>query len=357
MSGFQIAFTGLKRQYNNLREEILDATDSVLTSGILMNGPRTAHFELWLAGKNQTRHAVTCHSGTQALEIIASFYKQRVSRTLPTILVPSLTFPASANAFVRAGWNLHFIDTDAYGIMDFDKIDRSTSIQGVLGIGLYGAALPDWMRRQGALIEDAAQHWLSNNCQRHGAAAAISFDPMKNLGNYGNGGAVVTNDQELYNYAQGWINNGKSTNHAEVGTNSRMSEVDCAQLLVKSKYINDWQARRRYIAKQWIDAFKDSPVRCLINETNFDDHCFHKFVIEADNRDDVAKKLKELGIETKVHYAHPLHELPAYQHYQGPDMLSAASSLSRRCLSLPIYPELTGDEVEYIASSLLDCVS
>ena len=134
MSGYQIAFTGLKRQYNNLREEILDATDSVLTSGILMNGPRTAHFELWLAGKNQTKYAAVCHSGTQALEIIASFARQRLGINPPTVLVPSMTFPASANAFVRAGWNLHFIDTDAYGNMDLKKIDPDTSYQVILGI-------------------------------------------------------------------------------------------------------------------------------------------------------------------------------------------------------------------------------
>jgi dTDP-4-amino-4,6-dideoxygalactose transaminase len=212
------------------------------------------------------------------------------------------------------------------------------------------------MHRQVSLIEDAAQHWLAGSRYRHGMASAISFDPMKNLGNYGNGGAVVTDDYELLNYARGWINNGKNTGHAEVGTNSRMSEVDCAQMLVKTKYINNWQARRGYIARQWIDAFKDSPVRCLINETNFDNHCFHKFVIDIDNRDQVRTRLLKAGIDTRVHYEHPLHELPAYQHYQGPDMLSAASSLSRRCLSLPIYPELTQEEVEYIASSLLDCV-
>jgi dTDP-4-amino-4,6-dideoxygalactose transaminase len=105
-----------------------------------------------------------------------------------------------------------------------------------------------------------------------------------------------------------------------------------------------------------MDKFKDSPVRCLINETNFEKHCFHKFVIDIDNRDQVRAKLLKLGIDTRVHYEHPLHELPAYQQYQGPDMLSAASSLSRRCLSLPIDPELAPAEVEYIASSLLDCV-
>ena len=357
MSGFQIAFTGLQRQYNNLRTEILDVTDQVLTSGRLMNGEHTKNFETWLAIKNGVEHAAVCHSGTQALEIIASFAKQRIGVHPPTVLVPSLTFPASANAFIRAGWNIHFADTDAYGIIDLAKVDRTVSYQAVLGIGLYGAALPRNIRIQSGLIEDAAQHWLANNSWRWGIGAAISFDPMKNLGNYGNGGAIVTDDHELLNYARGWTDNGKSTGHAEVGTNSRMSEVDCAQLMVKAHHIDDWQARRKAIAKQWMDRFQDSPVRCLINETNFDTHSFHKFVIDIDNRDVVLGKMQDRGIDVKIHYAHPLHELPAYQHYSGPSILSAASSLSRRCLSLPIYPELTDTEVEYIASSLLDCVS
>jgi dTDP-4-amino-4,6-dideoxygalactose transaminase len=238
-----------------------------------------------------------------------------------------------------------------------DKVDRKVSYQAILGIGLYGAALPRNIRIQTGLIEDAAQHWLANNSWRWGIGAAISFDPMKNLGNYGNGGAIVTDDRELLNYARGWTDNGKSTGHAEVGTNSRMSEVDCAQLMVKAHHINEWQARRNYIARQWIDAFKDSSVRCLINETNVDTHSFHKFVIDVDNRDVVLGRMQDRGIDVKIHYAHPLHELPAYQHYSGPSILSAASSLSRRCLSLPIYPELTQEEIEYIASSLLDCVS
>ena len=356
-TGLTIPFTGLQRQYNNLRTEILDVTDQVLTSGRLMDGQNTADFETWLANKNHVKHAVTCHSGTQALELVASYARQRLGINPPTVLVPSMTFPASANAFVRAGWNLHFVDTDAYGNMDLTKIDSDISYHAILGIGLYGAALPKSLQNHMGLglIEDAAQHWLSNDCTRYGSTA-ISFDPMKNLGNYGNGGAMVTDDYELLNYARGWVNNGKNTGHADVGTNSRMSEVDCAQMLVKTKYLGDWQEVRGRIALYWMDKFKDSPVRCLINETNFEKHCFHKFVVDIDNRDQVRAKLLKAGIDTRVHYEHPLHELPAYQHYQGPDMLSAASSLSRRCLSLPIYPELTDTEVEYIASSLLDCV-
>jgi dTDP-4-amino-4,6-dideoxygalactose transaminase len=180
---------------------------------------------------------------------------------------------------------------------------------------------------------------------------------MKNLGNYGNGGAVVTNDMEFVNFAHGWRCHGKNTNHAEVGTNSRMSETDCAQMIVKAGYIDAWQHRRYEIAHYWINRFKDAPLRCLVTSDNIKQHALHKFVIDVDNRDEVAKKLAAAGIETKVHYQHPLQELPAYQQYKGPSIISAASALSRRCLSLPIYPELTDSEVEHIATTVLDCVS
>jgi len=357
MNGSLIQFTGLQRQYNNLRQEILDATDHVLASGRLMNAEHTANFESWLAYENHVKHAVTCHSGTQALEIIASFARQRLGINPPTVLVPSMTFPASANAFVRAGWNLHFVDTDAYGNMNLTKINPDVSYQAILGIGLYGSALPNVLQnRMGSgLIEDAAQHWLSNGCIRYGSTA-ISFDPMKNLGNYGNGGAVVTDDYELLNYARSWVNNGKSTGYAEIGTNSRMSEVDCAQMMVKTRHLAAWQSRRSTIAAYWMNRLDKSPARSLIDKSNFDKHCFHKFVVDIDNRDQVRARLLTAGIDTRVHYTHPLHELPAYQHYPGPDILSAASSLSRRCLSLPIYPELTDLEVEYIIDQLLDVI-
>jgi dTDP-4-amino-4,6-dideoxygalactose transaminase len=102
---------------------------------------------------------------------------------------------------------------------------------------------------------------------------------------------------------------------------------------------------------------KNSPIRSLIDSRNFESHCFHKFVIDTDSRDTLARNLAIKGIETKVHYKEPLHEMPAYSVYPGPDILSVASSLSRRVLSLPIYPELTDLEVEYIIDSVLDCVS
>ena len=356
--GLKIPFTGIQRQYNNLREEILEITDRTLSTGQLMSSGWTNHFEDWLAYRNHVQYAVTCHSGTQALEIIAGFCREQRADH-PTVLIPAMTFIATANAWANAGWKLHIVDTDAYGLMNPASVPESLEFQAVCNVGLYGAAATQWYEhhKQYVVIEDGAQHWLADNSQRRGAACAISFDPTKNLANYGNGGAIVTNRMDLANYARDWCTNGRDGYGAEHVTNSRMSEVDCAQMMIKTKYIDQWQQRRREIAEYWIDQFKDSAVRCLIDSTNVDKHCFHKFVIDINNRDHVMNKLSAAGVSTKIHYTRPLHEEPRYINTPGPNMLSVASSLARRCLSLPIYPELENSEVEYIADTLLKIVS
>ena len=361
-TGLTIPFTGLKRQYNNLREEILAATDAVFRSGQLMNGPYTAQFESWLANKNKTKHAVTVHSGTSALEVIAGYFKDEFVIT-PCVLIPSFTFAATANAFIRAGWDVHFVDTDANGVLDLDKIP-DISYQAVVLVGLYGASIThilesrmwsQWDLKGLIVIEDAAQHWLADNCTRISDSAAISFDPMKNLPCYGNGGAVVTNNSDLVEYATKWRQNGSPSNQS-VGSNSRMSELDCSLMLVKGQYIDQWQARRQQIGTYWEQRLKDTPARCL-SAKNSDSHAFHKFVIDIDNRDWLRLQLEERKIDTKIHYMQPLHEISPYRQYPGPDILSCASALARRVISLPIYPELTDNEVEYIIDQVLDCVS
>ena len=357
MSGYQIPFTGLKRQYNNLRQEILHVTDEVLTSGCLMDGSYTDEFTNWIANRNRSKYAILCHSGTQALEIIALYFGQSIGSQPPTVVIPALTYPATANAWIRAGWNIYILDTDNYGQMDARKLPDDLSYQAVCLVGLYGQSVWNtWPRTNDLMIEDAAQHWLSMGSNRHSEAAAISFDPTKNLANYGNGGAIVTYNRQLIEFARDHANNGKYLKHSDVGTNSRMSEVDCAQMMVKTKYIDQWQRRRADIAGHWSERLHNAGIRALIDQSNFKDHCYHKFVIETDNRDRLQQNLTLREIETKVHYGEPLQELPAYQHYPGPDIMAASYSLSRRCLSLPIYPELTDSEVEYIIDQVLDLV-
>ena len=356
----KIPFTGLTRQYNSIREETLECVDSVLSSGQLMNGAYTQRFEQWLAVRNHVKYAVTCHSGSQALEIIAEYTRKRIlTDYTPIALIPTMTYVATANAFVRAGWDVHLVDVDCYGILDTKKINHAYHYDVVVPIGLYGAALSRseaawwaWSTKNGIIIEDAAQHWLSNNSQRVGVGSAVSFDPTKNLANFGNGGAVLTNDANLAFYAQGWRSNGQKGNSI-AGSNSRMSEIDSATMLIKTSYIDQWQLRRNEIAKYWIDKLDNSDVRCLIDDTNFDQHCFHKFIIEVDYRNKLATLLAQDRIETKIHYASPLHESSQYYQYPGPGFMSTASALSRRVLSLPIYPELSDIEVEYIIDRVL----
>ena len=366
MTGLRIPFIGLQKQYHNLRQEILDVTDQVLRTGQVMNGNWTVEFEHWLANRNGVQYAVTCHSGTQALEIMATFYKQsHAPDSCPRVMLPALTYPATANAWARAGWTIHFVDVDRYGIMDINTLPELTEFDAVCPVGLYGAAL-DHNRTYrtwsifnldfALLVEDAAQHWLSSDCTRVGRAAAISFDPTKNLGNYGNGGAVLTNQLGLAEFAREWRDNGRLSgfSHDHPVTNSRMSEVDCAQLLVKTQHLDQWQQRREKIAHYWIERLKSSAIRCLIDDTNVQTHCFHKFVIDVDRRDRIARQMQIRGVETRVHYELPLTEMDAYQQYPGPGMLSKAAMLSRGVLSLPCYPELTDLEVEYIIDQLLD---
>jgi len=214
----------------------------------------------------------------------------------------------------------------------------------------------DWDLTNKYILEDGAQHWLAANGRRI-APTAISFEPMKNLPCYGNGGAIVTDDGNLAKFAREWKDNGKPT-HQFTGTNSRMSELDCAHMMVKTRYIDQWQSRRRAIATYWLERLNNNPhIKTLIDTKNLSTHALHKFVIHTDNRDQLKDKLAVRKIETKIHYERPLHETGLFTEYPGPNMLSTASSLARRVLSLPLYPELTDLEVEYVIDQLLASVS
>lgn len=366
LTGLAIPFTGLKKQYNKLRTEILDATDEVLRSGQLMSGNFTAEFENWLAKKNHVRYAVTCHSGTQALEILACYYINQYSfYSHSRAVVPSFTFPATLHAFLRAGWRPTLVDCDRSGVLRLHTVQANEDLLVIVVVGLYGisvanlldsTAVKSAMLQNTVIIEDAAQHWLASQCHRIGPAA-ISFDPTKNLSANGNGGAVVTDDPNIAEFARNWRQNRpfKSMVHQAASTNSRMSELDCASLLVKSRYIDQWQDRRRAIAQHWIRELANSPVRCFVTANNIGDHALQKFVIECDNRDVLRERLSQRMIETRVHYEQPLHEQHEYDVDHALDAFSNASVMARRVLSLPIYPELTDLEVEYIVEQVKLC--
>jgi dTDP-4-amino-4,6-dideoxygalactose transaminase len=350
MSGYQIPHFGLARQYKNIGEELLDATHRALKDGQLVGGHYTRSFEEWLKHRTKTKYAVTVHSGTQALEIIARYKKQKHHNTMvgnPKIRIPNLTYPATLNSFLTAGWDVILADTDKYGIITQEQREAGIydCLMGFAGHRPWSHAT--YQESYGVIV-DGAQHWLE--CGGNvGSGMSISFDPTKNLPSSGNGGAIVTNDEKLYLYASSYRDNNKPYFH-EVGTNSKMSEQDCAQILVRTKYIDEWQKRRSDIAKYWCDKFREFPVQCL-SDTK-EPHAHQKFVMYMPDRNSLITHLLVNGIDAKRHYEYVLGDLPTAKNLTKPDMLSTSVMLSRGVLSLPIYPELTDNEVNYIAEKI-----
>jgi dTDP-4-amino-4,6-dideoxygalactose transaminase len=346
----KIPHFGLARQYKNIGEELLDATHRALKDGVLVGGHYTRSFEEWLKHKTQTKYAVTVHSGTQALEIIARWKKTKHDETMegiPKVRIPNITYPATLNAFLNAGWDVELGDTDKNGILP-----HHNRVGGIYDCVVGFAGRRPWpdarYEDSYGIIVDGAQHWLE--CGGNvGSGMAISFDPTKNLPSSGNGGAIVTNNEHLYLFATKYRDNNKPYFH-EAGTNSKMSEQDCAQLLVRTKYIDAWQLRRKQIVSYWCDRFKELPFTCL-SDTR-DPHAHQKFVLYMPDRNSLHTNMLLEGIDTKIHYEYTLGDLPTSKGITKPDMLSTSVMLSKGVISLPLYPELKDEEVQYITDKV-----
>jgi len=353
---YKIPHFGLDRQYRNLSKELLDATHRVLSSGTYMDGHYTEQFENWLCMRTGYNYAVTLHSGTQALECIAHYEMFKNPYDFkPIARIPNITYVATLNAFLNAGFECEIADTDKNGLLIEEDIDWNKPKHNIfeVHVGLYGASP---IYTIGALhkrrILDGAQHWLIHkNIYLDTTPMAVSFDPTKNLPSSGNGGAVLTNDDGLANFALKYRSNFKGE-HTHSGTNSRMSEQDCAQILVRTRYIDDWQERRREIRNYYLDKFENLPIRCLSRNKN--DHADQKFVIYTEWRDELYNYLWGYAIDVRIHYKQPLSNLEVARYLKKPDMISTSVMLCRGVLSLPIHPELTDGEVEFIADRVVD---
>jgi dTDP-4-amino-4,6-dideoxygalactose transaminase len=352
MSGYLIPHHGLKRQYYNLQDELLDATHEALKEGVLINGPFTAALESWLCNYTGCRFATVTHSGTQALEFISGYHYDLSflagEEEAPRIRIPNLSSPSTLNAFYITGWDIELVDTDSNGLIKFDDDCERDFNAYTCFVGLYGASTNKAFYNNN--IVDGAQHWLTVDKHQVGDGMAVSFDPTRNLPSSGNGGAIITNDQSLYDWANVMKNSGKP-DFFYPGTNSKMSELECAHLMVKTQYIREWQARREQIRKYYLDRFVDMPFRCLSKP--FEIHADQKFVIYTQSRNELHDYLHNNKIESSVHYPYALSELPiAKEIIKKPDMISTSIALSRGVLSLPIYPELSDSEVEAVADTV-----
>jgi len=360
----EVKLIDLTRQYQAIKPEIDSAIARVLDRTDFILGEEVCRFEKEFARYCQAKYAVGLDSGTSALEL-----GLRALGIGPgdEVLVPANSFIASASAVSFTGATPVFVDVDpvTYNI-DVQQLAQriTTRTKAIVPVHLYGQSA-----EMDAIMEVAERYGLfviEDACQAHGArykgrrvgsighVGAFSFYPGKNLGAYGDGGALVTSDFHIADRVRVMRNCGQREkyHHVALGWTRRLDTIQAAVLRVKLRYLDEWNALRKHWAKLYDQLLEGTdvvrPVAALSGE-----HVYHLYVIQVEERDRLQTYLAAKGIATGIHYPIPIHLQPAYADlgYQTGDF-PVAERCAPRLLSLPMFPELKAEEVKFIA----DCI-
>jgi len=360
----QVPYLDLKAQYQSIKPEIDAAVARVLDSCQFVLGAEVAGFEQEFAAFCGTAECIALNSGTSALHL--ALLAAGVGRGDEVITVP-FTFVASVAAVLYAGARPVLVDIDPRTFtMDPGAIESAITprTKAILPVHLYGQPadmdpIIEVARRHGlVVIEDAAQaHGAKYKGRSIGSVADItcfSFYPTKNLGAYGEGGAVTTNSAEYartIRMLRDWGQGGKY-HHVLRGYNYRMEGLQGAILRVKLRHLEQWTAARRALASQYNQLLADSGVECP-KEMPWARHVYHVYTLRTDDRDALQAALHAEGIQTAVHYAVPAHLQPAYSDlgYSRGD-LPQSEKAAKEVLSLPLYPEMTESQVQRVVQVL-----
>jgi dTDP-4-amino-4,6-dideoxygalactose transaminase len=366
-----IPLVDLKAQYNSIKQEINQAINEILESGHFILGENVSHLEEEIAQYCGTKYAVGVASGTDAL--ILSLDALEVKGGDEVITTP-FTFIATTEAIRRVGARPVFVDIDlkTYNL-DVNQIESKITYRtkAILPVHLYGQAcdmdsIMNIAKKYNLhVIEDCAQaigaEYKGRKVGSIGDVGALSFFPSKNLGAYGDGGMVITNNEEIAKKVRMLRAHGceKKYYHLIDGYNSRLDELQAAILRVKLHYLNEWNEKRRqnaYYYNKLLNSF-DSETIITPFEPNYNKHIYYLYTIRTPHRDILQNTLSSYGISTSVYYPVPLHLQEVYKDmgYKKGDF-PIAEQCSKEVLSLPIYPELTKEQIEEIVRKINGCV-
>jgi dTDP-4-amino-4,6-dideoxygalactose transaminase len=366
----EVKFVELKSQYQKIKTEILQAIDEVLEATAFSGGPYVERFEKNFAEVHGQKHAIGVNSGTAALHVALWSFGVGPG---DEVIIPTNTFFATAEAVSMVGAKPVFVDCDPidYNIntqLVEGKITSKT--KAIIAVHLYGQMAKMEPLRKIAdknkliLIEDSAQaHFAKYNGQGVGTlgdAACFSFYPSKNLGAYGEAGAVITNNDQAAQKMRAFRSHGsfKQYHHDFVGHNFRMEGFQGAILNVKLKYLNDWTEKRRSLAENYRQFLSGvAQVKTPI-EVSGHKHVYHLYIVRVERREELQKFLAERKIHTGIHYPIPCHLQKAYENlgYKEGDF-PVAEKYSKEILSLPMYPELTTEQIQFVSQSIADFYS
>ena len=364
----RVPFMDLRAQFAHLRSEVLPALEVVASSANYVLGPSVANFEEEFARFVGVKHCVGVNSGTSALHL--ALIAADVGPGDEVLTVP-MTFIATSWSISYVGARPVFVDVDPLTYtMDVAQVEaRITSkTKAILPVHLYGqpadlGPLLEISRRHGIpLIEDAAQAhgatYQGKSTGSLGLCGCFSFYPGKNLGAYGEAGAVVTNDSKLAARMRSLRDHAQETryHHNELGFNYRMDGFQGAVLRIKLKHLSDWTARRRELAERYSRLLSELPLQ-LPGVAARRSPVWHLYVVLHPERDRIRLELEAAGVQTGLHYPIPLHLQKAYQHlgYKAGDF-PVAERVGRECLTLPLFPEMTEEQQDAVAAALKEAV-
>lgn len=369
MHKMKIPMVDLRAGYDPLKNEILVAVEDVLAGMNLHLGPHVRSMEREFASYCGSDYAVGVGSGTDAITI--ALLAAGIKKGDEVITAPH-TFFATVEAIVHAGAVPVFADIDplTYTIdprLIENKITEKTRM--IIPVHMYGqsadmAPILDTARRYGLrVIEDACQahgaEYNGRRCGGMGDAGCFSFYYTKNLGAYGEGGAVTTGNAELADKAGKIRNHGHLSKyeHGFMGYNSRLDEIQAAILRIRLRHLDEYNTARRKVAARYAELLKDTPL-VLPREEEVRKHVYHLYVVRSGERDALRQYLSEAGVGTGIHYKIPIHlqEACAAYGYKRGDFPAAERSCEE-ILSLPIYPELKDEQIEYIAEKVKEFYS
>lgn len=359
-----IPFVDLKQQYLNIKEEIDKAISDVIQDTAFIKGKYVELFENSFKEINGVKHCICVGNGTDSLYIIM---KMLGIGQGDEVITAANSWISSSETISQTGAKPVFIDANEYYLMDVSKIEEkiNSKTRAIMPVHLYGQMVDmtyiEVLAKKYNLyiIEDCAQSHLSTQNGRIagtiGIASSFSFYPGKNLGAYGDAGCILTNDDDLASKCRMYANHGSLIKHQHIieGINSRMDGMQGAILNVKLKYLKKWNSLRNENAKYYSALLKDVPqiVTPLINPNNY--HTFHLYVVKAHKRDELMKYLKSEGISCEIHYPIPLALLKVYDYLKmDHNDFSVVKNNQSQILSLPNFPELTNDKIEYIVDKI-----
>lgn len=353
-----IKFLDLKKINNRYREEIDSRIKNILDKGWYLQGEENENFTKNFANFCGTKFALGVANGLDALNLIIKAYGFGNG---DEIIVPANTYIATILAISENGCIPILVEPDikTYNINP-DSIEEkiTTKTKAIMGVHLYGQAVQMekiWKiakKYNLKIIEDSAQAhgaiYQENRTGNLGDASGFSFYPGKNLGCIGDGGAVTTNDEELFNKIKAIANYGsdRKYHHIYKGVNSRLDEIQAAVLDVKLKHLDSDNNKRREISKYYRENIKNS--KLILPET-YDEksHVWHIFAVRTQNRDEFQKYLTEKGIQTIIHYPTPPHKQGAYKEWNNLSF-PITEEIHNTILSLPISPVMTDSEIEKV---------